>query len=44
MQSTLKRGLYAPKTTVLQAFGSCFFAKLAQSGERAESGVQFQRN
>ena len=29
MQSTLKRGLYAPETTVLQALGSFFFAGLA---------------
>ena len=29
MQSTLKRGLYAPATTVLQALGSFFFAGLA---------------
>ena len=28
MQSTLKRGLYAPATTVLQALGSFFFAGL----------------
>ena len=28
MQSTLKRGLYAPETTVLQALGSFFFAGL----------------
>jgi hypothetical protein len=26
----LKRGLYAPETTVLQALGSFFFAGLAQ--------------
>ena len=29
MQSTLKRGLYAPETTVLQALGSFFFVGLA---------------
>ena len=40
MQSTLKRGLYAPETTVLQALGSCFFVGLADlTGDVNRQGV-----
>ena len=40
MQSTLKRGLYAPETTVLQALGSCFLVGLADlTGDVNRQGI-----
>ena len=40
MQSTLKRGSYAPETIVLQALGSCFFDRLADlAGDVNRQGI-----
>ena len=42
MQSTLKRGLHAPETIALQAFGPLLVAVLVQLESRVEYGVDYR--